>query len=192
MPRLSIQNNNVPQFVFRYAISMPFLSGEGISDYGLLYAKSITLPKITHESLELSAPTYNYSIMGKVRRDPLTMTVYTYNSLTIPEIMHWVAMHHGEVNDQRPTRQQSYTRAESVTNHYTSVREQSSWYDDYCLPEVSIYLLDEANNPTDKVTLMKVYIDTVDLGELNYEDDAISSATLTLRYERFRTSKIGG
>lgn len=192
MPRLSISNKHVPQFTFRYAISLPFLSDEGVANNGLLYAKSIMLPKIVHETIELGAPTYNYSIMSKVRRDPLSMTVYSYNSLTIAELLHWVGMHHGEVTGDIPIQQRVYTRAESIPNHYESSKEQPGWYDDYCLPEMSIYLLDEANKPTDKITLQKVFIESLDLGELNYEDESIVSATLSLKYERFKYSKLGG
>lgn len=194
MPRLSIQTNTVPQFSFRYAIRIYKLSSD--SEYGLLYAKSISLPKIGHESIEFSSTTSNLSIAGKLKREPLTLSVYAYNSRTMHEIAHWMSMHHGLHQSSKHWANgglnlQPRNRFEGELVSYDSAEGQPGWYDDYKLDKIEIELLDEANTATDIVELGNVYIDSIDLGELNYEDDSIVSATIVLRYERLKITKKG-
>lgn len=194
MPRLSIQENTVPQFSFRYAVRIYRLSSD--LEYGLLYAKSISLPKIGHESIEFSTPTSNYSIAGKLKREPLTLALYAYNSRTMHEVMHWMSMHHGLHKGLKDwanggVNLEPRSRSEGELISYDTAEGQPGWYDDYKLDRIEIELLDESNKATDIIELGNVYVDSIDLGELNYEDDSIVSSTVVLRYEKLKITKKG-
>lgn len=197
MPRLALTKYIVPQFSFRYAVKIKELKSfaDGANDdTSLLYAKSLSLPKLSHDAIELSAPTYTYAIAGKARREAVTLSVYTYNSVTMAELLHWVSLHHGTIKGSKQYARDEpqefvVTRNEVQPESYGTDGEQPGWYDDYCLKEIVIQLLREDSLATDEIVLQKVWIETLDLGEVDYEGDAILTATMTLRYERLFTRK---
>ncbi len=169
MPRLSIKPFTTPQLAFRFKVSITNveLNFPMEGDYGILYGKAASLPKISNNSFEVAHTNAVYSIKGKTKYDPVTLTLYTYSAATAKHVLQWLGVHHGE--------------SQGGGTQYTAQDALEGWYDDY-KADVQLDLLDEKNEVQESFKLIDAHIELIDFGAVDYEVEQVLNVTLNLRY----------
>lgn len=191
MPRLQVKWANAPQQSYMFKVEIPGFDEQG--EYGMLYAKSITLPRIGVESIDVSNTNYRHSIAGKFKKEAITMQLYTYQGRTVMDLLQWFHLIHGKLGFFgsnaifRNEIKTGFSRAPIITGYDTS-DAVSGWYDEY-VRNVKIYELSEKNQESGIYELINCYIENISFGDFNYESEDVVTIDLTLRYEHLKYTK---
>lgn len=146
--------NYIPQLSFRFSMTLGILPGLQF------YGKAAQLPKATNNVLTVGRAGYDFKVKGKTQWEDITLTLYNYEGSadTLSELYIWWTLHH---------------RASQGTDLPHSVSAQ----------ELTIKLHDAADSPSKQFKLVDAFISSIDLGQVDFENDKIHELTLDVAYD---------
>jgi hypothetical protein len=151
-----------PVLQYRYIVTIEKLSDLAIgSTVGIFVAKSIELPKINFEEVEVDQRSTSFKAKGKIRYDDIQMVLYTSPG-TFSAIYNWVNKH----QDLESGKEGNHT----LTEYVDSVKIQIQHPDGTTIKTIN---------------LMNAFVSQVDFGEMDWESSEVNLVTLTIRYDYF-------
>jgi len=151
-----------PVLQYRYIVTLSTnlstLSPGGEPTLGIFTAKSIDLPKLSFDEVEVDQRAASFKVKGKLRYEDIQMTLYTSPD-TFITLWTWVNKH-----------QNTSSGKESDKDTY-----QESF--------VQIDILKPSGDVFQTWKLNGAFIGDIDFGEMDWESSEVNLVTLTIRYD---------
>lgn len=147
-----------PVLQYRYIVAISKLGTLEQGSVGIYVAKSIELPKISYEEVEIDQKGASFKAKGKVRYQDVQMTLYT-DPLTHKTISSEWMVKHQDPNDVNEKKSNEYV--DTVT--------------------IKIQAPDGSTIGTWK--LHEAFIGEVDFGTMDWESSEVAEVSLTIRYD---------
>lgn len=142
-----------PQLNFRFQLIFLGLP------QGVFYVKSMDLPVVSNNSIEIDYGNTSFFVKGKTRWNKIQCTAYAYEGVTFPEL------------------------AKFLQRHQQTVNGTDSYYDTYNNPLAIIRLKDPADLTATKFKLYNVFLEEVNFGQVDWSGNEVIQPTFTLVYD---------